>query len=82
MVLGLMWSSISFAETKSPEPPYENSAHWNSKIITPDDPTTFQRITYIGEEKRRMYHRGTDRDRPSRFDFKARPYVYHTFLYP
>ena len=23
MVLGLMWSSISFAETKSPEPPYD-----------------------------------------------------------
>ena len=75
----LLIVSFCSVQAKPPEPPYEVSTYWNSEIITPDDPTTFQRITYIGEEKRKMYHRGTDRDRPSRFYFKARPYVYHAF---
>ena len=75
----LLIVSFCSVQAKPPEPPYEDSTYWNSEIITPDDPTTFQRIKYIGKEKRKMYHRGTDRDRPSRFDFKARPYVYHAF---
>ena len=83
MVLGLLWCSISFAETKSPEPPYEYSTHWNTRIITPDDPTTFQRIKYIGEEKRFMVNYGNDRanfrKNSGLFLFRARSYVYHAF---
>ena len=83
VVLGLLLSSISFAETKSPEPPYEYSTHWNTRIITPDDPTTFQRIKYIGEEKRFMSDVGRTRSNFRKdinsFRFRARPYVYHAF---
>ena len=75
---------FSFSNVQA-KPPFKTSLmpYWSKDIITPDDPTTFQELIYIGEEKRNMYHAGIERGtavkRDSKKFIRPRPYVYHAF---
>ena len=49
-------------------------------IINSTDPSTLQKIIYIGKEKRNFIEARTDREDKSRlFEFKATPYVYDAY---
>ena len=43
------------------EPPYDGTAFLNPNVITNEDPTAFETLTYIGKRTRFMYDRRTDR---------------------
>ena len=49
-------------------------------IINSTDPSTLQKVIYIGKEKRNFIEARTDREDKSRlFEFKATPYVYDAY---
>ena len=65
------------------EPPYRFGTidSLSKQIITYKDPTTFQELIYIGEEKRNMMFFGMNKDgkveKPKKL--KLRPHVFHSF---
>ena len=69
--------SFSYVQAK---PPYKDT-HWEfDNIITSKDPTTFQELIYIGEEKRNMRFKEFKNGRSLKVkNLKVRPYVFHAF---
>ena len=76
-LISLLVFSFSYAQA---EPPYETTV-WELDIITSKDPTTFQELIYIGEERRNMHFTGFDKNRkPAKQKLLiVRPYVFHAF---
>lgn len=53
--------------------------NWN--VIQPADPSTLQKVVYIGEEKRKILEPSDDReDKSRRFYFKTSTYVYDAYF--
>ena len=73
----LLVFSFSYVQAK---PPYKDT-HWEfDNIITSKDPTTFQELIYIGEEKRNMRFKEYKNGRSLKTKkLKVRPYVFHAF---
>lgn len=73
----LLVFSFSYVQAK---PPYDNTEWEFDNIITSKDPTTFQELIYIGEEKRNMRFKEYKNGRSLKTKkLKVRPYVFHAF---